>query len=213
MSVLQVSQCGAGRCLPRTATAPTAAPGRATQAPPPRMLNALPMPRHSAVVAAVLLVCAVAAEAPDRPPVGSDYVYAVGEEYTVQTDASLVELAKTALRENVAAVRRRLGASACCHTPSLAPCCCRGTTHAPALPPRAASGASVGAQDEMGYTGLHWAAVNGHMEIAQLLLNAGANVEAVNDRTCSLSSTTGLRSIRHPLTAGLRCHMSHCADA
>ena len=60
----------------------------------------------------------------------------------------------------------------------------------------------------MGYTGLHWAAVNGHMEIAQLLLNAGANVEAVNDRTCSLSSTTGLRSIRHPLTAGLRCHMS-----
>jgi hypothetical protein len=178
------------------------------------MLNALPAPRHSAVVAAVLLVRAVAAEAPDRPPAGSDYVYAVGEEFTVQTDASLVELAKTAPRENIAAVRRRLGASACGGTPSPAACCSAPLT--PVDTPRAASGASVGAQDEMGYTGLHWAAVNGHMEIARLLLNAGANVEAVNDRTCSLSSTTGLRSIRHPLTAGLHAatrSLSHSADA
>ena len=116
-----------------------AAPGRAARAPPPWMLNALPAPRHSAVVAAVLLVRAVAAEAPDRPPAGSDYVYAVGEEFTVQTDASLVELAKTAPRENIAAVRRRLGASACGGTPSPVPqtpllsyvarCLLLGTTH------------------------------------------------------------------------------------
>lgn len=43
-------------------------------------------------------------------PVGGDVVYGVGEEFTVQTDASLVQLAHTSPRENVAAVEKRLGA-------------------------------------------------------------------------------------------------------
>lgn len=34
----------------------------------------------------------------------------------------------------------------------------------------------------MQYTALHWVAVNGHINIGRLLLDGGADVEAVNDR-------------------------------
>ena len=68
---------------------------------------------------ATLLVCGALQPAwtlssPTARPVGEpaagDLVYGVGEEFTVQTDASLVQLAHTAPRENVAAVKERLGA-------------------------------------------------------------------------------------------------------
>lgn len=37
----------------------------------------------------------------------------------------------------------------------------------------------------MRYTALHWAAVNGHVNIGRLLLESGADVEALNDRECA----------------------------
>ena len=43
----------------------------------------------------------------------------------------------------------------------------------------------MGAHDSMRYTALHWAAVNGHVNIGRLLLEHGADVEAVNDRECA----------------------------
>ena len=53
-----------------------------------------------------------------------------------------------------------------------------------------ASGADVGARDDMQYTALHWVAVNGHVNIGRLLLERGADVDALNDRErtlCALS--------------------------
>ena len=37
----------------------------------------------------------------------------------------------------------------------------------------------------MSYTALHWAAVNGHAEIAQLLIDAGANLEPTNSQSAT----------------------------
>lgn len=42
-----------------------------------------------------------------------EVVYGVGQEFTVQTDASFVQLAQTSPRENVGVVKQRLGASSC----------------------------------------------------------------------------------------------------
>lgn len=90
-----------------------AALGRAHQAAAAEAAG--PGPPEAAAAAAA------EAAAADAPPAES--VYAVGEEYTVQTDASLVELAKTGGRQNLAAVEERL-----------------------------AGGADVNAKDQMGYT-------------------------------------------------------------
>ena len=40
----------------------------------------------------------------------------------------------------------------------------------------------MGARDDLQYTALHWAAVNGHINIGRLLLERGADVDALNDR-------------------------------
>jgi ankyrin repeat protein len=39
-------------------------------------------------------------------------------------------------------------------------------------------GADVAAKDENGWTALHWAAVGGHKDVVELLLNKGADVTA-----------------------------------
>ncbi len=108
-----------------------------------------------------------------------DAVYGVGEEFTVQTDASLVQLAHTSPRENVAAVKQRLGAMRgwplWCLVPTWLNC-------ALILERTAASGADVDERDDIQYTALHWAAVNGHVNIGRLLLDRGAEVDALNDR-------------------------------
>ena len=39
----------------------------------------------------------------------------------------------------------------------------------------------VSAQDELGYTALHYAAENGHVVASQLLLDAGADIDVRNN--------------------------------
>ena len=47
---------------------------------------------------------------------------------------------------------------------------------------------------QYGYTALHWAAQNGHIEVVRLLLDRGANIEARNvvSQNVSIASTYGL---------------------
>jgi hypothetical protein len=63
------------------------------------------------ILGLVELPGALSAGRPVGAPAAGDVVYGVGEEFTVQTDASLVQLAQTTPRENVAAVKQRLGAA------------------------------------------------------------------------------------------------------
>ena len=74
--------------------------------------------RSCTVAAFICGVLELAGASSAGRPVGaatvSDVVYGVGEEFTVQTDASLVQLAQTSPRENVAAVKQRLGGAHTC---------------------------------------------------------------------------------------------------
>jgi len=59
-----------------------------------------------------------------------------------------------------------------------------------------AARADVNAAEKDGWTALHWAAMEGHTDVVRLLLQNGANVEAVTER-----GLTPLRSATSPHNA------------